>query len=185
MRRLDLLDHTFGRLKVIEFSHANGKHLYWKCACSCGNASIQCTTNLNQGKVVSCGCFKAEISSINLKNIPIVKFQRGVASFNVLFSQYRMGAKRRGIEFLLTKEQFKIFTEGNCFYCDRSPLSSISRRRVNGSYKYNGIDRKDSDGSYTYDNCLSCCGTCNKMKMNLSYHTFLEQIKKIYENLHE
>lgn len=32
------------------------------------------------------------------------------------------------------------------------------------------------------DNCVPCCGCCNRMKMDLTLPFFLEQIKKIYLN---
>ena len=46
-----------------------------------------------------------------------------------------------------------------------------------------GIDRKDNNKGYTNDNCVPCCGFCNKMKMDHSIDEFYSQIIRIYNNL--
>jgi hypothetical protein len=182
MRRLDLIGERFGRLYVYEFSHRNARHLYWWTLCDCGKRTTQCTTNLRQGKVVSCGCYKIELSTERIKLIPPrIKFEKGVASFNVLYAQYREGAKRRNILFELSKDDFKILTSGNCHYCNKPPSTTISRRGTNGEYTYNGVDRKDSNLNYNVDNCVPCCKTCNLLKMDIPYQDFLTQIVTIYE----
>lgn len=43
-----------------------------------------------------------------------------------------------------------------------------------------GIDRVDSSVGYEIDNCVPCCGTCNRLKMNLTLSDFFSQINKIY-----
>jgi len=184
MRRLDLKGLRFSRLLILDFSHRKGNHLYWKCLCDCGNITFQSTTNLRQGKVVYCGCFAIELATQRLP-IPKVKFEKGVASFNVLYAQYVGGAKRRDIKFLLTKEQFKTLTSENCHYCGTAPFTHISRRGTNGDYIYNGIDRKDSSENYTMENCVPSCKDCNLLKMDMSYGAFLNQIRKIHRNIYE
>lgn len=180
-RRLDLLGQKFGKLTVIEFSHRNNRHLYWSALCECGKKTIQCTTNLRQGKVISCGCQRNQKSGERLKELPRVKYELGVASFNVLYNQYEHGAKRRNFNWNLDKEQFKILTSGNCWYCDTPPKTEISRRGVNGNYVYNGIDRLSSKIGYEIDNCVSCCKICNVMKMDTEYKEFLNKIDSIYK----
>ena len=183
MRRKDLKNLKFGRLYVKDFSHRNGKHLYWDCICDCGNDSKQSTTNLSQGKVSSCGCIRNELSAERLKLLPRIKFELGVASFNVLYKNYEHGAKKRNIQWNLNKEEFKELTSKNCYYCSIPPKTEISRRGTNGHYTYNGVDRKNSDGSYCVENCLPCCKDCNLMKMDIPYDEFLIQVKKIASNL--
>jgi hypothetical protein len=43
----------------------------------------------------------------------------------------------------------------------------------------NGVDRVDSNGDYVKDNCVPCCTTCNRMKMDMSYNIFIKHIIKI------
>lgn len=182
-RRQDLKDLKFGHLYVKDFSHRKGKHLYWVCVCDCGKITYQCTTNLKRGNVISCGCIRNKKSGERLKgNIPKIKFEKGVASFNVLYKQYEGGAKRRNIGWSLTKDEFRELTSKDCYYCSSEPKTTISRRGTNGEYTYNGVDRKNSKESYNWNNCVPCCSICNFLKMDLDYLLFLNQIRKIYEN---
>ena len=57
--RTDLINQTFGRLTVQEWS-GNGK---WKCICDCGNIVLVQTNNLKNGNTKSCGCFQKDRSS--------------------------------------------------------------------------------------------------------------------------
>lgn len=44
--------------------------------------------------------------------------------------------------------------------------------------------RKNNSVGYTLENCVPCCGICNKMKMNLDFDTFIEKCKLI-SNKHD
>ena len=94
---------------------------------------------------------------------------------NIRFPEYRNNARRRGISFELTSEEFKNITSKPCFYCggyssDRNPKS-----------RGNGIDRKDSKIGYVLSNCVPCCATCNFVKNNMGYSDFILYIRKLYE----
>lgn len=56
-----------------------------------------------------------------------------------------------------------------CVYCDY----------VNIEVRVNGIDRMDSNGSYSKENCVPCCKTCNYMKCKFDPLTFVEHCKKV------
>lgn len=56
--RLELRGQTFGRLRVIQFSHRTNGLRYWLCVCECGTESCVTTGNLRSGAVASCGCSK-------------------------------------------------------------------------------------------------------------------------------
>lgn len=83
---------------------------------------------------------------------------------------YKTSAKKRGIEWLLTEKEFESFWQQKCYYCN-DDITTI------------GIDRIDSNGNYTIDNCNSCCSTCNLMKNNLSEKEFINKLKQIIKNL--
>lgn len=53
----DLTDRRFGKLRVLQYSHAdrNG-HAMWKCQCSCGEKTVVRSRNLRSGNTSSCGC---------------------------------------------------------------------------------------------------------------------------------
>lgn len=50
-----------------------------------------------------------------------------------------------------------------------------------GKENAGGIDRVDSTGHYTYDNCKACCSNCNFLKRELSLDGFLAQCYRINE----
>ncbi|MCK9370790.1 hypothetical protein M0R04_12845 [Candidatus Dojkabacteria bacterium] len=110
----------------------------------------------------------------------------GEANFNGLFYSYKKSAQARGIEFNLTKEQFKILTKQDCYYCGIEPLQTYSNGNPGkwryGLWIYNGIDRKDESIGYEIDNCVPCCKKCNYAKQGMTDIEFLEHVIKIYNN---
>ena len=104
-----------------------------------------------------------------------------------LLSVYRNGAKKRGYEFSLIREQFAALTKQNCWYCGREPSqikrSGYGKAQTKSFYLYNGVDRVDNSVGYTEANCVPCCGMCNRMKSTSSGEDFVNQIRKIARNL--
>lgn len=82
------------------------------------------------------------------------------------YNIYKKNAKKRNIDFQLTKEDFYKLTSLKCHYCGD----------IN---EYNGIDRIDSNLGYIKENCVPCCEYCNKMKLNYSIDFWLNHIKKV------
>lgn len=82
------------------------------------------------------------------------------------YNIYKKNAKKRNIDFNLTKEDFYFLTQQKCHYC--------------GDMKeYNGIDRIDSNKGYELNNCVPCCEICNKMKLDYSYDFWIDHMKKV------
>lgn len=84
------------------------------------------------------------------------------------YNIYKNGALRRNIDWNLTKEEFESYENIPCYYCNEIV-------RI-------GLDRLDNEKGYVISNCVSCCGVCNRMKMNLDVNVFLNKIKQIYKN---
>lgn len=82
------------------------------------------------------------------------------------YQDYKNTAKKRGIEFKLTEEEFLLFWQKPCRYCG-SEMITI------------GLDRVDSDMGYIIDNIVPCCRTCNWMKKNIPKEIFIEHCRKI------
>lgn len=61
----DLTGQSFGRLTVLQMlpSEANSR-IHCRCLCECGNIVDVASTNLKQGKTLSCGCYKNETTPI-------------------------------------------------------------------------------------------------------------------------
>mgnify|MGYP003344123941 CR=1 FL=1 len=75
-------------------------------------------------------------------------------NINQSFHSYIKEAKRRNIEFKLTKEIFCDIIKHPCHYCNE----------LNIEKKFNGIDRIDSNNGYILENCVACCSLCNYLK---------------------
>lgn len=181
------INKTFTRLKVIKFQYykqwTSKREPVWNCSCECGLQNILVTdSNLKQGNTKSCGCFQKDgLKKLHLKNI------KENAPFDAVLREYVSSAKRRNLEFGLSKEQFLFLTSQNCFYCNSIP-STIKDRNGKDEYKgklfiYNGIDRIDNALGYTIENSVSCCRMCNWMKGSLDQVAFLQQVQKISSHI--
>jgi len=82
---------------------------------------------------------------------------------------YKRNAFIKKNQFNLTYEQAERLFQSRCIYCG---LDS-------NQYSTNGIDRLFSHIGYEYDNCVSCCKTCNYMKKTMYPHIFV----KVCENI--
>jgi hypothetical protein len=173
-----LVGKKFNKLTLITFDHfknIKGKRYdFWLCYCDCGNSKILSRHSIQYSQTKSCGCL--------CKN-KIPKLGFGGAAFNKLFNSYKLNSKSNNREFKLTKSEFKDLTTKNCYYCDCIPSSVLKSKDNTGNYIYNGIDRVNNNKGYILDNCVSCCGNCNKSKLNRTQEEYLEWIKKSYINL--
>ena len=56
-----LIGEKFGRLTVLEYSHANThREPFWVCRCDCGTIKTVIGASLKNGHTQSCGCFRRE-----------------------------------------------------------------------------------------------------------------------------
>lgn len=82
------------------------------------------------------------------------------------FVNYISGAKERGLSFELTFEEFMLFWQQPCYYCN-DPVKTI------------GLDRVDSSRGYVLTNVVACCETHNKGKSDLSQEEFIVACNKV------
>jgi hypothetical protein len=107
----------------------------------------------------------------NKKNY--LKFRPGKVAYKkshpeiMRMSYYRTNAKKRGLDFLLSKDEFLRIIKMDCFYCGLPPMPM------------NGVDRKDNSYGYIEGNCVPCCARCNVMKMDSSVEDFLRHCIEI------
>lgn len=85
-----------------------------------------------------------------------------------ILSDYKSKCIRRGTKWLLEDDYAFELLFTDCFYCGY---------RVDASP--NGIDRIESDGDYTKDNCVACCKMCNYTKGCLDIVTFIKRSEYI------
>lgn len=169
-KRINLSGVRFGKLVAVKFTGDSDKNKSskWLCVCDCGKETITTQNMLKRGYKKSCGCLH--------------KLPEGESSFNAVFRRYKHQAKKRNVNFKLTKEQFKKLTQKDCFWCGSEPSQEYRRDNANGSFIYNGVDRYDSNKGYILDNCVTSCGKCNVMKNNLTENEFIFHLKKILKH---
>lgn len=88
------------------------------------------------------------------------------------YYQYMYGAKNRGIfwdEVNMTRAYCVSLMLMPCFYCNERDV-------------LNGIDRFDSQKSYTQENCVACCTKCNLMKGSMDGISFLCHCAKVAQH---
>ncbi len=186
----NLIGKTFGRLTVTEFMGfkvfwKDRRESYWKVKCVCGQEKILRIGCLKRTK--SCGCLLDEFR----KNIlPEKTAQRntkplGEAAKHCCYKGYVNRSQNKKIDFEFTKEEFLELTQKQCYYCGRLPRTTIKtnigKRKRNGSFTYNGLDRIDSSKGYTKNNTVTCCEICNKAKRDMSQELFLEWINDLIQ----
>lgn len=171
----DLTGQRFGRLLVIEMTNKrfHGGVVYM-VECSCGVRLEMSHYYLRRS--THCGCRRGHPGTAGINWAKQPKPSETVARRH-LFATYRNSATRRGYHFELTYEQFEVLTTAPCCYCGDEPRQVETDRHH--TCVYNGIDRLDSDGHYTLDNCVSCCGACNRAKGTQSVEEFNAWIERL------
>jgi hypothetical protein len=99
---------------------------------------------------------------------------------------YKQGASVRGVEFLLTEDDFRALTKQDCFYCGAPPAQAYDKGRshaYNGMWIHNGVDRISDRGGYTTENCVPCCKACNYMKQGMDDTEFFDHIVSIHNHM--
>lgn len=90
-------------------------------------------------------------------------------------SGIRRTAEYKGITWSLADAEAEKMLTSPCVYCGHLDLE----------VRLNGIDRLNQQGSYTTENTVPCCWTCNFMKGCMDPKTFIEKCKKISECTYE
>lgn len=85
-----------------------------------------------------------------------------------IFNTYKKRARDAGLEFSLSKEDFFRLLGKACVYCGQLAM---------------GVDRLNNLIGYRKDNCASCCGRCNKMKLDMTIEEFLTQCRMVLEHV--
>lgn len=177
---MELINKKFNKLTIIEeFSLVknNRSRRYLKCKCECGNIAIIQKDKVINGHTKSCGCIREK--SRRTLGHRTNKIERGRANFNEVYGAYKKGAKNRGYDFELTKEQFEEVITKPCIYCGEEKRVHYHKQYSNGAFEYTGLDRYDNSKGYTIDNVVSCCSICNRMKSNMDAKEFEEKIDQI------
>lgn len=185
----------FNRLTILEIFQDNKKVWKVKVLCDCGNINISKRHSVIIGTSKSCGCFRVEHSRMLLsKNITYERKPKEYAGITHAIKDVEKAAKKRGIEYNLTREEASYIMRQNCIYCNQEPNQmaiyskpGLYRGRTqdglnNAQFIHNGIDRVDNTKGYNLENCAPCCGKCNIMKRTYSITEWFEHMQKILNN---
>lgn len=165
----------FNNLVIVEYLyHDLQRHSFYKVKCDCGNEKIVRRGQLITDRMKSCGCKRYDFTIKNRK--PDFYTEK-----NKLYKAYEASARNRKLEFLLTFSDCADFFNKDCHYCGIPP-SSIRKTPFGDEYKWNGIDRVDTNIGYKVSNCVTCCETCNKAKLCMSKKEFLNWITRVYNH---
>lgn len=175
---IDLTGQRFGIWLVIAQSPRRDNKTRWLCECqTCGARMTKRSVILRKSQYAVCyGKHRERVAAGTSRLIK----PSGHAAATERYTGYRSVALKRGLPFSLSREQFIALSQQDCHYCGAAPSQRAHRRHFNGAFIYNGIDRKDSGAGYAFDNCVPCCGTCNVMKQDLPYDTFLGHVAQIH-----
>lgn len=167
LRRINMIGKKFGKLEVMKYAGEDKHgHLRWICKCDCGKTTHPIDgAFLRNGTTKSCGCIS----------------YTGIASRNLAIGRIKRGATRRGISFKLTDEQVLNLITQHCYYCgEEASNTAINQKIPTEIFRYNGIDRVDSNMGYEKGNVVPCCKTCNLAKNAMSQDDFYSWIDRVY-----
>ena len=147
-KKIDLTGQKFNKLTVIKpAGKEKSGNILWECLCECGNKAVISSYNIRSGRAKSCGCLRAEVSRKNNTTHNMTKTPEFKAWGNIkqrCYNKNYVGYKNyggRGIKVCdrwLDKESgFENFLED----MGKKPGKEYS------------IDRIDTNGDYTPENC--------------------------------
>jgi hypothetical protein len=181
----DLSGKTFGKLKVLAFSHAKGGVRYYACKCSCGNPCVANSKSLKTGSTKSCGCLRKDhAKSLNEARRDPQPWAQEMKVYVYHLGVDRKSRRHLAVSWALTLEGYVRLSQSKCFYCGCDPAGKPSTKSLKAAgILKNGIDRVDNRKGYTPGNCVSCCGPCNREKGGRSVREFLESTWRRYQHL--
>lgn len=184
MGKLSIANQKFGRLTAISIVDvAPNRQTRWLCQCECGETRTVLIGRLRSGHTQSCGCLRQDKAREHCKQS--FTLPTGEANFRRIFSHYRASAKRRNLNWSLTKIEFRQLISSPCYYCGQPPTQSTQLNSFeNGQILRSGIDRQRSDLGYDSGNVVPCCEFCNYAKRQLSEEDFLKKVQQIARYRH-
>jgi hypothetical protein len=174
----NLIGKSFDKLTVIkmvekpDYINSKRRGSFWLCKCECGNEKVVRSTELVRGDTKSCGCGNKFENSHRYKGVGKVAQSK--------FSHIEWGAKKRGLEFLITKEYvWELYQKqmGKCFYTNLPIELNTRNNSMTAS-----LDRIDSNKGYVEGNVVWVHKDINTMKNVFSKEHFLMLCRKVVDN---
>lgn len=176
-RPKDWTDKSYGKLTFIERTNETIAHCgyIWRLKCECGNDQVFFPAHkVVSGRYENCGC-EPYIR-------PTIMKDRAGQKYNHLTFIKPLPEKRNSGGAIILQ-----LSQQECFYCGRLPSDSSFYTYKYGAnksqtliFRYNGLDRIDSDHGHTVDNVRTSCKQCNQAKNDLTEEEFFSLIRSIY-----
>ena len=105
---------------------------------------------------------------------------------SAIFRNYAHRAKRKSVDFDMTRDDFHSLIYNACSYCGDAELKNKRKFGSKGDFvRYNGLDKIDPLRGYHIDNVAVCCRDCNEAKGTKSVAEFIIHIEKLWRNLRD
>ncbi len=162
----------FNKLAVVSYEGPSNKYRF---ICQCGNERVHSFQRVASGEIKSCGkCGKG--------GRPLLENSLGAK--RAVWQRYKQSAKRRGIEFSISTEDFYSLITLPCSYCKSPPKTSM-KLNAHPDFLYTGLDRVNNSAGYTLNNVVPCCSVCNFSKAGMSLDEWKNWITAVYKALME
>lgn len=142
MTLINLTGKVFGRLTVIGRDPAESKAAKWLCVCQCGNHSSVLSQNLRRGKIVSCGCYRAEKAAQAKSHgkTKSAEYRIWQGMLNRCRNENVKGFERYGGRGIRVCERWQSFENFLQDLGERpSPTHSLERKNADGDYEPNNV----------------------------------------------
>jgi hypothetical protein len=176
-RRLyPIVGKVYGQLIAIEDSGEKTKDFrsLWWFDCSCGNRCKASASTVIYGNQKSCGCRAISLhmrkgQALYPSNVPL-ETRAAKQAWHKTYSD--------GLDF----EDFLRLSQEPCHYCGDRLSNTYTRKYSDGlaTFRYNGLDRRDSARDHSLDNVIPCCCPCNLAKGARTYEEFMAWNARVY-----
>lgn len=170
----DLQGLSFGNLIAVKpTTKRSGTGIVWECLCTCQRPACArivyvCGSKLTNGTSTSC---------------KLQQFDKTIhPAIRTYYVNVRTRAVIRNYIFPLSLIDFHSIIKLPCNYCNsNTDIKQIHNGGKHWRLRANGIDRLDNSVGYLLENCVPCCGWCNRAKDILSQQEYIDHCKKVAE----